>query len=365
MARTPLKNQPWKSAAARITGLPTECPAQSLVTASVEVPGLDMRQARIVWEARDQEPAFGSNFRFRPLNRGLQWVEVEAQLPDGRRVFAATNFTCASFSRNARGGFLGTPPINGSLRVSVVFSFGSSPLCEMDLCGLRFHCVYGNKKSVGLGLSFCSSGLLFWGRKNGGSHTTSVAGEPIYFFKMRLLFVHEGSAVFGGAEGNVRQTAKELGRRGHTLGLLHGTEMPKHFNAECPDFFSRCFAIPKENNRHLVQASLQEFRPDLVYVHKMADLEVLETLLASSVPQVRMVHDHDIYCMRGYKYNYLSRKICTRPASPHCIFPCGASLARNHGRFPHQMGQLSRQKEGNPAQPAFSTFGGLFQVHQG
>ncbi len=107
--------------------------------------------------------------------------------------------------------------------------------------------------------------------------------------------------------------------------------MPKNFNAESSDAFSRCFAIPKENNRQLVQAALQEFCPDLVYVHKMTDLGTLETLLDSGVPQVRMVHDHEIYCMRSYKYNYLTRKICTRPASPRCIFPCGASLARNHG----------------------------------
>ncbi len=93
MARTPLKNQPWKSAAARITGLPAGSPAQSTVTAGIEVPGLDLRQARIVWEARDQQPAFGKDYRFRPLNRGSQWVEVEAQMPDGRRIFAATNFT--------------------------------------------------------------------------------------------------------------------------------------------------------------------------------------------------------------------------------------------------------------------------------
>ncbi|HZQ47139.1 MAG TPA: glycoside hydrolase family 9, partial [Verrucomicrobiae bacterium] len=93
MARTPLKNQPWKSAVARIVGLPAECPVQSEVTASLEAPGLDLRQARIIWEARDQEPAFGEKFRFHPLNSGSQWVEVEAQLPDGRRAFAATNFT--------------------------------------------------------------------------------------------------------------------------------------------------------------------------------------------------------------------------------------------------------------------------------
>src|SRR5688572_16968142 len=46
-----------------------------------------------------------------------------------------------------------------------------------------------------------------------------------------------------------------------------------------------------------------------------------------------MVHDHDMYCMRSYKYDWLSRKICTRPASLYCVFRCGACLARNRASF--------------------------------
>jgi glycosyltransferase involved in cell wall biosynthesis len=42
-----------------------------------------------------------------------------------------------------------------------------------------------------------------------------------------------------------------------------------------------------------------------------------------------MVHDHDLYCMRSYKYHVRSRAICTRPASAYCVFPCGASVVRN------------------------------------
>jgi len=76
----------------------------------------------------------------------------------------------------------------------------------------------------------------------------------------------------------------------------------------------------------LVQSAIREFEPDAIYVHKMADLEVIEALVASGVPLVRMVHDHDIYCMRSYKYGYFSREICTREAGPHCVFSC---LARN------------------------------------
>jgi glycosyltransferase involved in cell wall biosynthesis len=35
--------------------------------------------------------------------------------------------------------------------------------------------------------------------------------------------------------------------------------------------------------------------------------------------------------MRSYKYNYFTREICTRAASPYCIFPCLASLVKNSG----------------------------------
>ncbi|MDB6065738.1 MAG: hypothetical protein JWR26_1946 [Pedosphaera sp.] len=90
MARTSLKKQPWKSATAHIVKLSGEKETKGLLTAGVESPGLDLRQARIVWEAQGHEPAIGSTFSF-PMNKaGKQWVEVEAQLPDGRRVFGSS-----------------------------------------------------------------------------------------------------------------------------------------------------------------------------------------------------------------------------------------------------------------------------------
>ncbi|GEM_PF-621042 len=96
MAQGPTKAQAWRSAAAQITGLPAEVSAETPITASIVVPGVDLTHARILWEARDQEPNFGANFTFAPKFPGLQWVEVEAQLPDGRRVFAATNLLATS-----------------------------------------------------------------------------------------------------------------------------------------------------------------------------------------------------------------------------------------------------------------------------
>ena len=85
-----------------------------------------------------------------------------------------------------------------------------------------------------------------------------------------------------------------------------------------------------------VEAVLEQTAPDLIFLHNLSDLKVLKALLDSGLPVVRMVHDHGLYCMRGYRYNYFTRKICARAASPYCVFPCLAFLGRDHSgrRFP-------------------------------
>ena len=66
-------------------------------------------------------------------------------------------------------------------------------------------------------------------------------------------------------------------------------------------------------------------------MHKWEELPSLRRLLASDRPMIRMVHDHDIYCLRSYKYNVFTRRICTRPATGYCVFPCMAPIKRNRG----------------------------------
>ncbi len=146
---------------------------------------------------------------------------------------------------------------------------------------------------------------------------------------MKLLFVHERFGALAGAEANAHITATELKRRGHSIGILHGPATGKG-EAAWLQTFSKRFSLAAKGNGARVHAALEFFQPDLVYVHKMADLEVIASLVAAKVPVVRMVHDHDIYCMRSYKYHYLTRKICTRAAGPFCVFPCGSFITRNH-----------------------------------
>lgn len=87
MAQTPLKNQPWKAARGQIQGLPQKASPGERLTVSLSVPGVDLSKARVVWEGDGLGPAFGQTFSFTVGSKGLPWLEAEAQLPDGRRVF--------------------------------------------------------------------------------------------------------------------------------------------------------------------------------------------------------------------------------------------------------------------------------------
>jgi len=86
----------WTAPAATITVPGTVAALNAPVTLSVQVPGMDLTGARIVWEGRDQQPAFGSTYTVTPINDGDQWAEAEIEWPDGRRAFAENDFQANS-----------------------------------------------------------------------------------------------------------------------------------------------------------------------------------------------------------------------------------------------------------------------------
>jgi len=150
---------------------------------------------------------------------------------------------------------------------------------------------------------------------------------------MRVLFVHERIGSLGGAEANVLLTAGELRRRGHAVALAHGGGTDQG-EAEWREVFADRYALARPE---ALDAAIAGFGPDVIFLHKSSDPAVLRRLSAGDRPVVRMVHDHDMYCMRGYKYSYFSRRICQRAASAYCVFPCGAAVGRRSGAgFPLQ-----------------------------
>jgi len=161
---------------------------------------------------------------------------------------------------------------------------------------------------------------------------------------MRILFGHQHLGASGGAEQNILLTASELSQRGHTIGLLYALDTRKDSEL-WQKTFHRVFKLPAKGNYEHVEAVMEEFKPDLVYLHNVEDHAVLEALLKRGLPVIRMVHDHSLYCLRSYKYNYFTRRICTRAASGHCVFPCLATVTRNRqGSVPVKWQSLAEKQ---------------------
>ena len=98
MAKTSLKNQPWRSAEATINFSKATVPIGVASSATLQVSGMPTDGAQIVWEGRSHEPAMASQFEVTPAFIGRYWVEAEAVLPDGRRVAAANELTSSALA---------------------------------------------------------------------------------------------------------------------------------------------------------------------------------------------------------------------------------------------------------------------------
>ena len=94
-AQTSLAGQAWRCTnAVIITPANHRLPGQP-VTVTIQVADTNLGAARIVWEAQNQEPVFGSqSYTFTPGPAdGDYWIEAEVQWPDGRRAFATNLVT--------------------------------------------------------------------------------------------------------------------------------------------------------------------------------------------------------------------------------------------------------------------------------
>lgn len=174
-------------------------------------------------------------------------------------------------------------------------------------------------------------------------HSLTTDHAPRLPSPLNVLYVHESFGSLGGAEANVLITATELRRHGHRVGLW--TQRP---TGKGEENWHRTFG---DNIWHLDRDAFADIRagfsPDIVYVHKWTDLASLAELGTSGLPLVRMVHDHDLYCLRSYRYNVFTREVCCRKASAYCVFPCMAFVKRDRsGGFPLSLASYAdKQRE--------------------
>src|SRR5579859_287765 len=99
--------------------------------------------------------------------------------------------------------------------------------------------------------------------------------EPAPIYSRRLLFVHEKCGDFAGAEANIQLAGAELRARGYATSLLYEQKTGRN-EQQWQQLFQPCLSLPLRGKCGAVQDAIRSFAPDLIYLHKLADIEVLE-----------------------------------------------------------------------------------------
>ncbi len=124
---------------------------------------------------------------------------------------------------------------------------------------------------------------------------------------LRVLHVHERAGFYGGVEQILHDTARGLAAWGWPQALLHTDPQPQADYLAAFDQTGTCDDL------------IAAFAPDILFLHKVEDpARVAE--LARRYPTVRMVHDHDLVCLRRHKYFPLTGRVCDRAAGAACYF---------------------------------------------
>lgn len=150
----------------------------------------------------------------------------------------------------------------------------------------------------------------------------------------KMLIINERMGRFSGAEQNIFVTVPFLSEK-FKIHFLYDENTGKGID-ELNQYIegSTQLDFNKEGREKYkeTQKLLSAIQPDIIYAHKCMNVSMLKALRAHGAPLVRMQHDHDMYCMRSYKYNPLNREICTKKAGLQCVFPCMASLKRDRDK---------------------------------
>jgi len=151
---------------------------------------------------------------------------------------------------------------------------------------------------------------------------------------MKLLHVHERATFHGGVEQILHDTARGLSASGWQQALLHIEQQSD------PDFLAPFHAASSDHGL------LARFNPDAVLLHKVTDTNLIESI-TRRYPAVRMVHDHDLVCLRRHKYFPLSGRICDKPAGWQCYSNlCFVNRNPAPGGLPVNFRSLGPQKRG-------------------
>jgi glycosyltransferase involved in cell wall biosynthesis len=147
---------------------------------------------------------------------------------------------------------------------------------------------------------------------------------------MRIAVVNWSRRRVGGVETYLNTVIPELSRLGHEIGFWHEVDEPvERGQIGLPDKASAwCVA---EMGKERALTALRDWRPDVIYTHKLSDPELEREVLGLG-PSVFFAHDYNGTCISGTKtFKHPIVQPCSRRFGWQCLLHY----------FPHRCGGLS------------------------
>ncbi len=142
---------------------------------------------------------------------------------------------------------------------------------------------------------------------------------------MHIVWVNENAYPMGGAESYIHNTASLLAAEGHQNTLLYDVRSRADAAFLAP--FAQAYPMVD------IPRQMKELQPDVLYIHRLEELQLLKQFADCGVPSFRFVHDHKLFCLREHKYTAIGWHTCSRKIGPYCWVPCLGFLNRRDG-FP-------------------------------
>jgi len=151
---------------------------------------------------------------------------------------------------------------------------------------------------------------------------------------MKIAWINSQATLKGGAETYIHQTSKLLKNSFNTTNILL-YEVSSHADYEFTKNFEFATVIVD------LKRQLLELKPDIIYLHQLDNIALLEALQQSGIPVVAFIHDHKHFCLREHKYTTIGHKTCTQATGMNC-YSCLGFIAKSDGILPIKINTLSK-----------------------
>ena len=133
---------------------------------------------------------------------------------------------------------------------------------------------------------------------------------------MRILLANDVKAGAGGVETYLAATAAALASRGHAVALLYSDPASRQGPTRIET--GESWSVAELGLGRAIDQAMG-WRPDVVFSHNMAPLDVDEALIARA-PVVKMMHGYLGTCVSGQKaFLFPDATACSRTCGPACL----------------------------------------------